>query len=84
MEIDDVRWYLCREEAKRVLEYRSDFDGLAKLIHSGRLEAEWYRMEERFVEELQQKLDDRTFDEPEINKIFAEMDAARLNRSRTW
>ena len=80
LEIDDVRWYLSRLTAMRLLEYREKLDDLSRLVWSGRLEADLYSMEERFLSELQEKLDTRRTDESEIHKVFAEIDAARSRR----
>jgi len=79
-ELDDIRWYLSRQTAFRLLEYREMPEDLSRLIWSGRLEADLYRMEERYLAELQEKLDARQTDETEIRKIFAEVDAAKLRR----
>ena len=81
IEIDDIRWYLSRLEAERVLTYRDDLDALANLIHSGRLEADWYRMEERYIERLEEKLAAHTTDDGEISKNIREVDAARTLRN---
>lgn len=78
--MDDIRWYLSRESALRLLEYREKLDDLSRLIWSGRLEADLYSMEERFIAELQEKLDSRRTDESEIRKICGEIAAARSER----
>jgi hypothetical protein len=80
IELDDIRWYLSRQSAMRLLEYRDKLDDLSRLIWSGRLEADLYAMEERFVDELQEKLDKRRSDESEIRKLIAEIEAARTLR----
>ncbi len=82
VEIDDIRWYLAHEEALRVLTYRDNPVELAELIHSGRLEADWYRMEERFVEELQEKIDTRIIDEAEVYKTIGRIEAAKRSGNR--
>ncbi len=80
IELDDIRWYLSRLTALRLLEYRDRADELSRLVWSGKLEADLYRMEERFISELQEKLDARQTDESEIRKILAEIDAAKSKR----
>ncbi len=80
LEIDDVRWYLAGEEARRMLTYVDRSRELAELIWSGKLEAQWYRMEERFVEELQQRLDDGSADEPEVRKVLNAVERAKRAR----
>ena len=80
IELDDIRWYLSVREADRLLTYRDDVRTLATLIQSGRLEADWYRMAERFLDELQEKLEKRTVDEAEIRKICAEIEGAAAKR----
>ena len=80
IEIDDVRWHLATEEAKRILTYVDEPIKLAKLIHSGDLESDWYRMEERFVEDLEEKLKQRLTDVAEIEKVLRAIEAARSGR----
>lgn len=80
LEVDDIRWYLSLREAERLLTYRDDRKELASLIQSGRLEADWYRMEERFVEDLQEQLDRKETDEPEVRKICRAIETERRER----
>ena len=80
LEVDDVRWYLSHQNAARLLEYRDKQKELCRLIWSGRLEADLYRMEERFLAELQEKLDTRRADESEVRKILLEIDALKSKR----
>lgn len=82
LELDDVRWYLASDLAGRLLEYRSRRQELARLIWSGRLEAELYHAEERFLDELQGKVEDRTIDEPALRSILADIANARRGRRR--
>ena len=83
IEIDDIRWYLAIQEATRLLTYTDDADSLANIIHSGKLEADWYRMEERFVEDLAAKLEQRLTDKSEIYKIIGEIEYTRSKRGRS-
>lgn len=80
LELDDVRWFLARAETARLLEYRDKRDDLCRLLWSGKFEADLYNMEERFLADLQEKLNSRQTDESEIRKIMAEIDAARMLR----
>lgn len=80
LELDDVRWYLAQDQAFRLLEYRDKRDELCKLIWSGKLEADLYNMEERYLEDLQEKLDSRQTDESEIRKIMNEIVTAKMLR----
>lgn len=80
IEIDDVRWYLSKLQAERLLEYRDDMARLQRLIWSGKLEAELYHIEERFLVELQDKYDSKQSDESEIRTIFSEIRAEKSKR----
>jgi len=80
IELDDVRWYLSRQHALRLLEYKDRHTDLCRLICSGRLEADLYRMEERFLAELQEKIDTRQTDESELRKVLAEIDSIKSKR----
>ena len=76
--IDDMRWYLARRQAERLLEYQDQPQQLAELIASGRLEADLYRMEERYLEDLDEKIATGRFDEAELRRILAEVAAEVL------
>jgi hypothetical protein len=80
LEIDDVRWYLASVQAGRLLEYRTRQEELTRLIWSGRLEADLYHAEERFLEELQRKVDARTVDGPALREIVADISRAKRRR----
>lgn len=80
LEIDDVRWYLAQAQADRLLQYKQRRRELAHLIWSGKLEAELYEMEERFLHELQAKLDRGTRDEAQVRALLREVVAERARR----
>jgi hypothetical protein len=81
LEIDDIRWYLALGQADRLLQYRQQRRELARLIWSGKLEAELYEMEERFLQELQGKLDRGTRDEAQVRALLREA-AAECRKGR--
>ena len=74
--IDDVRWYLAREQADRLLAYKDHPDELAHLLWSGELESDLYEMEERFLAEMQEKLDNGQTDEAQAHQIVREIGRA--------
>jgi hypothetical protein len=78
--IDDVRWYISEETAKRLLTYEDKEYELSRLIWSGQLEDDLYDMEERFLSELQEKIDSERIDEPRLNLILSEIEAAKRRR----
>jgi hypothetical protein len=80
LEIDDIRWYLCSLTADRILQYRDKPRDLVHLLWSGALEGELYNMEERFLEELQSRLDRGKRDEVQIRGILREAAAYRQKR----
>lgn len=80
LDIDDVRWYLAKIQTERLLEYRERRFELIRLIWSGKLEADLYQMEERFLKELQDKLDTKQSDESEIRNVFSAIRAEKNNR----
>lgn len=80
LEIDDIRWHLALQQADRLLQYRHRRTELARLIWSGRLEAELYEMAERFVAELQAKLERGTRDEAQVRAQLREALAERRAR----
>ena len=81
LEISDVRWYLALTMAQSLLEHRDNARELIHNIWSGRLEAELYQMEERFMADIQTKLDQRRMDEHQLRELLQEIRAARSSRN---
>jgi hypothetical protein len=80
LQIDDIRWYLATIEAERLLSYRENKRELIRLIWSGSLEGDLYDMEERFLEELQNRLDQGSRDEVQVRTILKEIVSTREKR----
>lgn len=80
LEIDDVRWYLAAMEAELLLSYRENKRELIRLIWSGSLEGDLYDMEERFLAELQSRLEQGSRDEIQVRAILKEIIASREKR----
>ena len=80
LEIDDVRWYLAAQEAQLLLSYRENPRELIRLIWSGSVEGDLYDMEERFLEELQSRLDRGSRDEVQVRSILKEIVVTREQR----
>ena len=80
LEIDDIRWYLACLQADRLLGYRDKKRELIRLIWSGELEGALYDMEERFLGELQSRLDQGTQDEVQVRRVLREVVSYREKR----
>ena len=80
LEIDDIRWYLAAMQAERLLSYREKKRELIRLIWSGSLEGELYDMEERFLGELQNRLEQGSRDEIQVRAILKEIVSSREKR----
>jgi len=80
LEIDDVRWYLACQQADLLLGYRDNKRELIRLIWSGVLEEALYDMEERFLGELQSRLDGGVEDEVQIRGVLREVVSCREKR----
>jgi hypothetical protein len=80
LEIDDVRWYLACLQADRLLGYRDKKRELIRSIWSGELEGALYDMEERFLGELQGRLDRGTRDEIQVRSVLREVVSCREKR----
>ncbi len=80
LSLDDVRWYLATEEARRLLAYRDREFELIRYIWSGQLEDEVYHMAERFLDDLRADLERGLKDPAQVRSLFREIDAARANR----
>lgn len=75
--IDDVRWYLSVETAKKMLTLKENPGELVDWIHSKRMEAEIYDMEQHFVEMLQEEWNMKRRDEASVREILY-----RINREK--
>jgi hypothetical protein len=80
LEVDDVRWYLSVLLAQRLLQHRESPSELVRLVWSGRLEAELYHMEERFLEELERKVSSGVADEHRVREIMSEIETQKRSR----
>jgi hypothetical protein len=81
LEIDDVRWYLAALLSTRLLAYRDEPAELTRLIWSGKLEADLYDAEERFLRELDRKLDSSRADEHTVTEIVREIEREKKRRA---
>ena len=81
IEIDDVRWYLAAQLAARLLGYKNKARELTRLIWSGKLEAELYHAEERFLAELDRKLGRSMADEQAVREIAREIAREKQKRN---
>jgi hypothetical protein len=80
LEIDDIRWYLAAMQAQRLLSFKENKRELIRLIWSGSLEGELYDMEERFLGELQTRLDQGSRDEIQVRAVLKEIVSSREKR----
>ncbi len=80
LEIDDVRWYLACQQVDLLLGYRDNKRELIRLIWSGALEGALYDMEERFLGELQSRLDGGVLDEVQVRGVLREVVSCREKR----
>ena len=80
LEIDDVRWYLSKIMTHRVLSHSEEPDELTRYIWSGEMSDELYNMEERYLQKLQDQMDENTLDESHVRDILKEMEGERRKR----
>jgi hypothetical protein len=80
LDIDDVRWYIAALLAGKLLDYRSHQEELTRYIWSGKLEAELYDAEERYLGELQRKVDAGMMDEHALREVVREVSTAKRKR----
>ena len=81
LDIDDIKWFLATQMATSLLSYQEEPALLARHIWSGKLEAELYRMEERFLEELESKLESGQADREEV---MEQMQEVVLENNKRW
>ncbi len=82
LEIDDIRWYLSSETTEQILTYKDKPNELTRFIWSGQLVDQLYNMEDRFLKDLQDRLDRGLTDEQRAREIFADALSAKRKRSR--
>ncbi len=80
IKIDDIRWLVSTQIQNSILSYKENLKELTKLIWSGKLEADLYNMEERYLEDIASQLDRGLVDEAWIREQFAEVSALRCRR----
>ncbi len=82
LEIDDVRWYLATYMSRRLLSYQHEPDELARYIWSGEMEGDFYNMEEKLIDDLQDQLERDLTDESRLRELMAEMNYLRKKRQK--
>lgn len=82
VDINDVRWYLSFDLANRMLEHVNEPVELANWVSSGRLEADMYNMEEKWIRNRQEELERGLRDEAQVREELEAVQAARVKRPR--
>lgn len=82
LSVDDIRWYLCNRITQSVLLDRDEPELIAERIWSGKLEAELYNLEERFLEQLQDELERNLTDERTVREHFERARMLKMRRRR--
>jgi len=80
LEIDDVRWYLSVEMAKKLIILKDEPIELVNFIHSKEMEAELYDTEQRFLDQLQYDLDKKKIDEVDVREALYNINRERIKR----
>ena len=82
LNLDDVRWYLALSQADRLISYKERPRDLALEIWAGRLEAQLYNMEERFLADRDERLANKLTSEHRIREELGEIRIAKRRRQR--
>ena len=82
IDLDDIRYYLSHQLSQELLSFRDTPKDLIRLIWSGKLAARLYDMEERFVRDLQEQLNDGTIDRSKVEELMSEIDLVCSQRHR--
>ena len=82
VDINDIRWFLSFDLATRMIEHAEQPVELATWISSGRLEADMYNMEEKWLRNRQEELDRGLRDEAQIREELEAVQAAKVKRPR--
>jgi hypothetical protein len=78
--LDDVRWYLSAEMARRLLSYKNQPEELTRFVWKGKLADELYDMEESFVAELEEDLSRKLIDEAGVRSLLGQVRLAKRRR----
>jgi len=81
LEIDDIRWFISYQKTISILSDKETPDLIIKKIWSGKLEAELYNMEDKYLEDMNLRLERGLVDEAWIREQFAEISEIRCRRS---
>lgn len=79
--IDDVRWYLCLEVAKKLLALQNNPIELVSYIHSKNLEIELYEIEQRYIDQLEKEYEQKIIDEATIREILYRINKEKSKRT---
>jgi len=80
LSMNDIRWYLCSQITYGILELTKAPDEITAYLWSGKLEADLYNAEEKYIDNLQDELDKEIKTEAEIRDIFSSVVARRDNK----
>ncbi|MCD6397313.1 MAG: hypothetical protein J7L71_07210 [Spirochaetaceae bacterium] len=80
LNIDDIRWLISSRITEQILSDKDSPIEITKKIWSGKLEAELYNMEEKYMEDLEFQLDRGLIDEAWIRELFAETSELKCRR----
>lgn len=80
LEIDDIRWYVSTQKTISILSDSDKPIDITKLIWSGKLEADLYNMEEKYLENIGSQFDRGLVDEAWIREQFSEASESRCRR----
>ena len=80
LEIDDIRWFVSYHNTISILSNSDSPNELTKIIWSGKLEADLYNMEEKYLDDIISQFDRGLVDEAWIREQFAEASALRCKR----
>ena len=83
--IDDIRWYLSVQMAKKLMEFKDHEFDLTQFIWGKKLETELYNMEETYLSNLGEDLEKNYIDESFIRELFSQvvMEKRRRREMRT-
>ncbi|RKX81070.1 MAG: hypothetical protein DRP58_12335 [Spirochaetes bacterium] len=80
LDIDDIRWLISSRITKQLLNKKEKPIEITKIIWSGKLEADLYNMEEKYMEDLEFQLERGLIDEAWIRELFAETSELKCRR----
>jgi hypothetical protein len=81
LKVDDIRWMIANRITESILSSKESPEEITKLLWSGKLEADMYNMEEKYIDGIISQLERGLVDEAWVREQLAEASELRCKRT---